>query len=75
MNENTRAKHLEWCKTRALADLDKGNLEDAFAGFISDIIGHPETIKISESPLMEVGMTMLMNGDSKGLRKWITDWC
>lgn len=39
----TRAQHLAWCKQRALAELESGNIEDAFASMASDLQKHPET--------------------------------
>ena len=40
---DTRAEHLAWCKDRALAYLDQGDVQNAFASFTSDLRKHPET--------------------------------
>lgn len=55
----TRAEHLAWCKKRALAELDAGNIEDAFASMASDLSKHPET---ERHGALELGMMMLMSG-------------
>lgn len=55
----TRAEHLAWCKQRALAYCDMGDLPQAYASMTSDLGNHPETIGHSAIPL---GMMMLVNG-------------
>lgn len=45
-NESTtrsREDHLEWCKTRALEYIDRGDSRNAVLSFISDMSKHPET--------------------------------
>jgi len=42
-NTDTRAEHLAWCKERALAYVEQGDLNNAFASLISDLRKHPET--------------------------------
>lgn len=39
----TRAKHLAWCKERALVYVDAGDVSQAFASLGSDLSKHPET--------------------------------
>lgn len=39
----TRAEHLAWCKQRALAYADRGDLTNAVASMCSDLRKHPET--------------------------------
>jgi len=38
----TRQKHLEWAKTRALEYCDQGDVEMAFQSLISDLNKHPQ---------------------------------
>jgi hypothetical protein len=64
-----RKEHLAWCKERALAYLDRGELEDAVASFMSDMNKHPDT-KIP-SMLGQLGMLELMSKNAAGVRRWI----
>ena len=56
---DTRAAHLAWCKERALAYVDEGDLNNAFASLVSDLRKHPET---SGHIAGELGMMMLLAG-------------
>ena len=63
-----RSEHLQWCKDRANAYLDTGDISDAFASFVSDMNKHKET----ESPVLtELGMMYAMNHDAQAMRGWI----
>lgn len=53
--KTTRAEHLAWCKQRALEYLDTGDLNNAFASFISDMNKHAETREHMNNP----GVVML----------------
>ena len=55
----TRAEHLAWCKQRALAYVDMGDTQQAFASMGSDLGKHPETANHSA---IQLGMMMLMAG-------------
>lgn len=55
----TRAEHLAWCKQRALAYCDAGDVNQAFASMASDLDKHAETARHSGCKL---GMMMLMGG-------------
>ena len=55
----TRAEHLAWCKTRALAYVDVGDLPNAFASLVSDLRKHPET---EDHGAMELGMMLALGG-------------
>ena len=57
----TRAQHLAWCKERALAYVDRGDVSDAFDSFCSDVSKHPDTEPIMET-IEFVGMPLLMMG-------------
>lgn len=39
----TRREHMEWCKERALAYCDKGELQMAFSSMSADLQKHTET--------------------------------
>lgn len=55
----TRAQHLAWCKHRALAYCDMGDVNQAFASMTSDLAKHPET---TGHGAMQLGMMMLIGG-------------
>lgn len=55
----TRDEHLAWCKQRALAYCDIGEVNQAFASMASDLGKHPDTANHSGAQL---GMMMLMGG-------------
>ena len=67
-----RSEHLQWCKDRANAYVDMGDLEQAFASMGSDIRKHDET-RNHESTIM-LGMQLMMIGDldtPEKMRKFI----
>lgn len=67
-----RNDHLEWCKQRALEYVTKGNLQEAFASFLSDMGKHPET---ANHLALEMGMMLLLGGQLSSahqMREWIT---
>ena len=41
--QGTREEHLMWCKQRALAYVNAGNINEAFHSMASDLQKHPET--------------------------------
>lgn len=55
-----RAEHLQWCKDRALAYVEEGDLNNAIASFQSDMGKHDETRNHSALPLMS---QMLFSGN------------
>lgn len=54
-----RAEHLQWCKDRANACVDRGKIKEAYASMASDMSKHEDTEGHSAIGL---GMMMLMNG-------------
>lgn len=67
-----RAEHLEWCKTRALDYVDRGDLTNAFMSMLSDLHKHPET---SNHIGIQLGMVQHMSGllgTDKAMRNFIT---
>ena len=66
-----RSEHLEWCKNRALEYVDSGNVQEAFASFLSDMGKHEET---SDHLALELGMTLTLSGNlstENQMRDWI----
>lgn len=55
----TRAEHLAWCKQRALAYVDDGDLQQAFTSMASDMSKHPNT---ANADIQALGMMLMMNG-------------
>jgi outer membrane protein assembly factor BamD (BamD/ComL family) len=39
----TREEHIAWCKLRGLAELSKGQIQNALEGFVFDMNKHPQT--------------------------------
>jgi hypothetical protein len=66
-----RAEHLAWCKQRALAYVDAGDLQGAFASMASDMRKHPGT---ANTDIQALGLGLMMGGhlDSpEQMRRWI----
>lgn len=55
----TRNEHLEWCKQRALAYVDQGDLNGAWTSMCSDLSKHPET---KNHLAIALGMMMVLSG-------------
>jgi len=55
----TRNEHVTWCKERALALVDDGDLEQAFTSMFSDLGKHPET---QGHTGMQLGSRLLVGG-------------
>lgn len=69
----TRAEALQWCKDRALAYVDQGDLHNAFASFASDVRKHPDTEPLT-NVIAHLGMPMLLAGHldtPQKMREWI----
>ena len=60
----TRKEHLDWCKERALAYVDRGDTQQAFASMTSDLSKHPET---AGNPAIMLGMQQMMSGLLSGV--------
>jgi len=54
-----RQQHLEWCKTRALEYLDRGDITGAYSSFISDMNKHDE---LKEHSALQLGMMLILGG-------------
>ena len=71
MSTETRADHLAWCKERALAYVDQGDLNNAFASLVSDLRKHPET---EDHAAAELGSMLMFGGHlntAKDMRDFI----
>jgi len=67
----TRKEHLDWCKKRALEYVEKGEMEGAYASFVSDMNKHKET---KNHPAIKLGMQMMMKGfliTKEAMTEWI----
>ena len=56
MNRND---HIEWCKQRALLELDQNGITNALASIQSDLSKHDET---KNHPCRDIGMILSMTG-------------
>lgn len=54
-----RKEHLAWCKERALAYVETGDLDNAWASMSSDMMKHKET---ENHIALGLDMAMLMGG-------------
>lgn len=69
----TRAEHLQWCKDRAMAYVDRGDLVNAVASMMSDLDKHEET-KSTGGALAMLGIMAAMqaqNGDQAAVERYI----
>lgn len=67
----TRQEHLDWCKKRANAYLQRGDIANAVASMLSDLNKHEETKLGFGSPLNLLGMQAVMSGDHQGAKRFI----
>ena len=68
----TREEHLTWCKDRALAYVDRGDLVNALASMASDMRKHPDNdTDMAAMLLATVGAGCVMSGDAAGMRSLI----
>ena len=67
-----REEHMQWCKDRAVAYIDAGDIKQAFTSMCSDVEKHPETIH--HKATNQLGMMQLVGGmlsTPEKMRKWI----
>ncbi len=57
---STRSEHMAWAKERALAYVDAGDINNAFASLTSDVGKHSET---AEHNGIELGYLLMLNGN------------
>ena len=65
-----RQEHLDWCKTRALEYLDRGDVSNAVTSMLSDLNKHEET-QMNSPTLTMLGMQTGMSGDIAMARRFI----
>jgi hypothetical protein len=66
-----RNEHLQWCKDRAMEYINRGEINEAFASFNSDMNKHPETANHSA---LKLGAMLFFGGHLKStydMEKWI----
>ena len=51
-------QHLDWCKKRALEYVDKNDLKNAYASFLSDMSKHEET---ANHIALKLGMMLMLS--------------
>jgi Tfp pilus assembly protein PilF len=66
----TREEYLAAAKRRALAYLERGDLEQACNSMESDLARHPET-RNCNAHIVQLGLLHVLNHDIPGLRRWI----
>lgn len=66
----TRQEHLEWCKKRAHAYLDRGDVKNAIASMMSDLNKHPET-EVKNPILNMLGITAAASDDTREAARYI----
>lgn len=67
-----RAEHLVWCKERALAYVDEGDMSYAVASMMSDLAKHPETRPNDALGLL--GLMLAADQDTAAIRQWIEEF-
>lgn len=66
-----RSEHLQWCKDRAIAYIDAGDLRGAFASFQSDMSKHEQT---ENHMALDMGTILMVNGQlgtPHEMKEWI----
>lgn len=48
----TRAEHVQWCKQRALAYIDAGDVRNGVTSMLSDLGKHPETADLTNTAFL-----------------------
>ncbi len=66
-----RTEHLEWRKRRALEYCDKGDIANAWASMVSDLIKHKETENHSAIELGSIQLFCGMINTPAEMRKFI----
>lgn len=70
----TRAEHMAWCKERALACVDRGDLKEAISSMLSDLGKHQETQSSVMIGTLIAPFTLIDGKDSSHVyqvRHWI----
>ncbi len=69
----TRAEHIQFCKERAMALVNDGDLLQAVTSMMSDLTKHPETQHSSEvlAALGLLAMQQAQSGDRREVERYI----
>ena len=67
----SRDEHLEFCKKRAHAYAERGELLDAVTSMLSDMEKHDETKLGLRSPLATAALMWAAAGDHANVVRWI----
>jgi hypothetical protein len=67
----TREDHLAWCKKRALACVERGELEEALFSMGKDLQAHPAFQGMTLSTMFLLGINYVAQGDAPAMRRWI----
>ncbi len=71
----SRQAHLNWCKQRANAYFDRGDIQEGLASFLSDVTKSEETEDIVNHPLFRMGAVAAMAaGDLQGAKSFVNGW-
>jgi hypothetical protein len=72
VEDDGRARHLAWCKERALEYVKRGDLVNALASMASDVRQHPGTdTRAMTVPLAMEGPRCVAANDQAGMRRLI----
>lgn len=63
-----RGRHLHWCKTRAFEYLDRGDIKNAWASFVSDMSKHETT---ADHIALNPSMAALYMNNEREFRRFI----
>lgn len=69
-----RQEHLQWCKGRAMAYVNSGDLINGVASMMSDLTKHTETANSAAGPLAMLGLLacqQAQSGDREGVVRYI----
>jgi hypothetical protein len=56
----TRQEHLAWCKERALAYIERGEIQEGLTSMMSDMDKHPDTVNLA---LYQLTVGLMAIGD------------
>ena len=74
MSEITRSEHMNWCKERALVELEHSGPASAIASMKSDFSKHPSTANNPSLDMMvTIAMVQLMQGqfNKQKAKEWV----
>ena len=69
-DQPARAKHIRWCKERALEYVAAGDLQKAMTGFLDDLGKHEETRSLQRD-FGPAALVILRTDNERLVREWI----